>query len=119
LGGLHTGVADAGVVDLNADLVGLGGSDLDVLDGELLSGLPGNGSLHKVGLMGKYVGVVTALGAAHLAGNGLGKKHPLAKQLPKSSSAAESRQGGRRQKDAAGGINWGQCNSPFQQCRRT
>jgi hypothetical protein len=40
-----TGVADTSVVNLNADLVGLGGSDLDVLDGERLAGSPGNGSL--------------------------------------------------------------------------
>lgn len=38
-------VADTGVVDLDADLVGLWGSDLDVLDGEVLASLPGDGSL--------------------------------------------------------------------------
>jgi hypothetical protein len=41
-----TGVADTSVVNLNADLVGLGGSDLDILDGERLAGSPGNGSLN-------------------------------------------------------------------------
>ena len=38
-------VADTGVVDLNADLVGPGGSDLDILDGEVLASFPGNGGL--------------------------------------------------------------------------
>jgi hypothetical protein len=38
-------VADTSVVNLNADLVGLGGSDLDILDGQRLTGSPGNGSL--------------------------------------------------------------------------
>lgn len=45
-------VADTGGVDLNADLVGLGRSDLDVLDAQLLAGLPGNGSLAGDGLLG-------------------------------------------------------------------
>jgi hypothetical protein len=43
-------VADTGVVDLDADLVGLGGSDLDVLDAEVLAGLPGDGGLAGDGL---------------------------------------------------------------------
>ena len=38
-------VADTGVVDLNADLVGPGGSDLDILNGEVLASFPGNGGL--------------------------------------------------------------------------
>jgi hypothetical protein len=38
-------VADTGVVDLNTDLVGLGGCNLDILDREVLAGFPGNGSL--------------------------------------------------------------------------
>lgn len=33
--------------DLNADLVGLGRSNFDVLNGERLSGAPGNRSLQK------------------------------------------------------------------------
>lgn len=37
-------------MNLNADLVGLGGSDLDVLNGEVLAGLPGDGSLAGDGL---------------------------------------------------------------------
>jgi hypothetical protein len=41
----RTGVADTSVVNLNADLVGLRGSDLDVLDGEGLAGSPSNGGL--------------------------------------------------------------------------
>jgi hypothetical protein len=40
-----TGVADTSVMNLNADLMGLGGSNLDILDGERLAGSPGNGSL--------------------------------------------------------------------------
>lgn len=38
-------VADTGVVDLNADLMGLGRGDLDILDAEVLAGFPGNGRL--------------------------------------------------------------------------
>lgn len=38
-------VADTGVVDLNADLVGPGGKDFDILNGEVLAGFPGNGGL--------------------------------------------------------------------------
>ena len=38
-------VADTGVVDLNADLVGPGVSDLDILNGEVLASFPGNGGL--------------------------------------------------------------------------
>lgn len=49
-------VADTGVVDLNADLVGLGGCDLDILNGEVLAGFPGNGSLFwSVQLLGPFV----------------------------------------------------------------
>lgn len=43
-------MADTGVVDLDTDLVGLGGSDLDVLDGQVLAGLPGDGGLAGDGL---------------------------------------------------------------------
>lgn len=48
----HVGirVADTGVVDLNADLVGFGRSDLDVLDAEVLGGVPGHGGLASDGL---------------------------------------------------------------------
>lgn len=45
-----TCVADTGVVDLDADLVGLGRGDLDILDGQLLTGLPGDGGLASDGL---------------------------------------------------------------------
>lgn len=38
-------VADTCVVDLDADLMGPGGSDLDGLDGKVLAGFPGNGRL--------------------------------------------------------------------------
>lgn len=41
----RTCVADTSVVDLNADLVGLGRSDLDILDGQRLSGFPCYSSL--------------------------------------------------------------------------
>lgn len=40
-----TGVADTSVVNLNANLVGLGGSDLDILDGQRLTSSPSNGGL--------------------------------------------------------------------------
>ena len=43
-------VADTGVVDLNADLMGPRGSNLDILDREVLAGFPGNGSLSKSAL---------------------------------------------------------------------
>lgn len=40
-----TGMTDTSVVDFNAHLTSLWGSDLDVLDGERRAGLPGNSSL--------------------------------------------------------------------------
>lgn len=40
-----TGVADTSVVNLDADLVRLGRSNLDILDRQRLTGSPGNGSL--------------------------------------------------------------------------
>jgi hypothetical protein len=40
-----TGMANASVVDFNAHLTSLGGSDLDVLNGQRRAGLPGNSSL--------------------------------------------------------------------------
>lgn len=40
-----TRVADARVVDLDADLVGLGRGDFNLLDAEVLAGFPGNGGL--------------------------------------------------------------------------
>ena len=43
-------VADTGVVDFNADLMGPRGSNLDILDREVLAGFPGNGSLSKSAL---------------------------------------------------------------------
>ena len=48
----HVGirVADTGVVDLNADLVGFGRGHLDVLDAEVLGGIPGHGGLASDGL---------------------------------------------------------------------
>ena len=43
-------MANTSVVNLNADLMGLGGSHLDVLNGEVLAGLPGDGGLAGDGL---------------------------------------------------------------------
>lgn len=43
--GVGIGVADAGVVDLDTDLVGLGRGNLNVLDGEVLAGFPGDSGL--------------------------------------------------------------------------
>ena len=40
---VRTCVADARVVDLDAHLVGFGRGDLDLLDAEVLAGLPGHG----------------------------------------------------------------------------
>jgi hypothetical protein len=42
---VRTSVADTSVVDLNADLMGLGRPNLDILDRQLLARLPSNGSL--------------------------------------------------------------------------
>lgn len=41
-------VADTGVVDLNTDFTSPWGEDLDILNGKVLAGLPGNGSLFKL-----------------------------------------------------------------------
>lgn len=38
-------MTDTSVIDLNADLVGLGGSNLDILNGELLASFPRDGGL--------------------------------------------------------------------------
>lgn len=46
----HTCVANTSVVDLDSDLVGLGGSNLNILNGERLAGLPGDGGLAGDGL---------------------------------------------------------------------
>lgn len=43
-------MADTGIVDLDSDLVGLGRSNLDILDREVLAGLPGHGGLAGDGL---------------------------------------------------------------------
>lgn len=40
-----TCVTDTGVVNFDADLVGLGRGDFDILDAQGLTGLPGDGSL--------------------------------------------------------------------------
>lgn len=44
-------MAHASVVDLDSDLVGLGRSNFDIFDAELLAGLPGYGSLASDGLL--------------------------------------------------------------------
>lgn len=49
--GHHTGVTDASVVYLDSNLVLLRRGNLDVFDGQILAGLPGNG-----GLAGDYLG---------------------------------------------------------------
>jgi hypothetical protein len=56
------GMADTGVVDLDADLVGLGRGDLDVLDAEVLACFPGHSGLAGNGL------------ANGISGHGCGKK---------------------------------------------
>jgi hypothetical protein len=43
--GVGIGMADTGMVDLDADLVGLGGSDFDILNGEGFASAPGDGRL--------------------------------------------------------------------------
>jgi hypothetical protein len=45
---LRTGMADTRVVDLNADLALLWWLDFDILNAQVLAGLPGNGSLRTV-----------------------------------------------------------------------
>jgi len=52
-------VANTSVVDLDTDLVGLGRSNFNVLNGERLTGLPGNGGLTGDGLAhGRHVSVL-------------------------------------------------------------
>lgn len=53
-----TCVADTGVVNLHADLVGLGRSNLDILDAQLLASLPGNGSLAGDGLHASLISFI-------------------------------------------------------------
>jgi hypothetical protein len=43
-------MADTGIVDLDSHLVSLGRSHLNILDGEVLAGLPGHGGLAGDGL---------------------------------------------------------------------
>ncbi len=65
----------ASIVDLNADFVGFGGSNLNVLDREVLSSLPGNGGLctRRSDVDRKLV----EISDPHLAGNGLSKNFQL------------------------------------------
>jgi len=41
-------VADTSVVDLDSDLAGLGSGNLNVLNGQVLASLPGDGSLQVI-----------------------------------------------------------------------
>jgi hypothetical protein len=53
-------VADTGVIDLDSDLASLGSGNLDVLNGQVLASLPGDGSLASNGLsngIGRHCGV--------------------------------------------------------------
>lgn len=54
-------VANTCVVDLNSDLVGPWRKNLDILDGEVLAGFPGNGglstSVQRTKLLGKLASV--------------------------------------------------------------
>lgn len=43
-----TGMADTSVVNLDAHLTGLGGCNLDILNGKRFASFPGNGSLSVV-----------------------------------------------------------------------
>lgn len=45
-------MADTSVVDLDADLVGPGRKNFDILKAQRLAGLPGNGGLARNGLEG-------------------------------------------------------------------
>lgn len=51
------GMADTCVVDLDTDFVGLWGSDLNVFNGQVLAGLPGDGGLASDGLDRKHLAV--------------------------------------------------------------
>lgn len=51
-------MADAGVADLDADLMGLGRRHLDILNAELLAGAPGNGRLAGDGLRSELARLV-------------------------------------------------------------
>lgn len=50
-------MADTSVVDLDANFVGFGWCDLDVLDGQFLAGFPCNGSLHVCKLLLRFCSV--------------------------------------------------------------
>lgn len=52
-------MAHSRVVDLDTDLVGLGRRDLDVLEGEVLAGLPGDGGLAGDGLRSARVALAS------------------------------------------------------------
>lgn len=67
----HTSVADASVEDLNADFVGFGRSNLDVFDGKVFAGLPGNGSLQSNQRLIRGGRSPKALEGIYLAGDGL------------------------------------------------
>lgn len=52
--GWPTCVANTSVVDLDADLVSLGRSYLDIFNGKVLAGLPSDGGFASDGLCGKH-----------------------------------------------------------------
>lgn len=69
--GVGIGMADAGVVDLDADFMGLGHTNLDILDAEVLSSLPGNSGLSMVSVVLCEVGLKKRVLVMYLASDGL------------------------------------------------
>lgn len=63
-----TGMADTGVVDFNAHLTSLGGSNLDVLNRQRRAGLPGDGSLSIV--QHCFMTKASCAGRRHMCGGG-------------------------------------------------
>lgn len=69
---LRTGMADTSIVYLDSHLVGLWRCYFDILDGKVLAGIPGNGSLYRKSQNGFVrAGQWGGFPVPHLASNGL------------------------------------------------
>lgn len=65
------GVADTGVVDLDPDLMSFGRGNFDILDDEVLAGLPGDGGLSIIWSIWSLLFVREHRESANLASDGL------------------------------------------------